>query len=434
MEPVPASSPQTERAYESEMVVAVFRTAFILLVMFSPGVIKGLGRYTLALQLSVVLAGIYNLGLLYTYWRGVGISGQRPLTLGVDILFITAWVFLTGEHGTTLFPLYYALLVIAGLWFSVTGTLLVAAGSAALYVTALTFTPNHQQLLAVAVRDQIPFLFLVAVIVAYMVDARNRERELWHQTSILLTQYQERRRMMQEFYEQLAPRNLSSVPGLEVGLCFRPALRMGAGDYYDLIELAPGSYGVAVADLAGKFAPGMSKLPALKYALQVAARVHLQPGPVMAAVNSLLYEDLQPDMFISMWYGVYSTADGRLTFANAGHNPPLLVRQGEREAEELAEADLIIGVREKPDYGQHEVSLAPGDTLVLYTDGIAGGTNAQGEEFGTDRLRALVIAGLALGLGAEDLAERIVAQANDFVRGGAHRDDMTVLVLRRPLA
>jgi len=434
MEPVRASPAPTERAYESEMVVAVFRTAFILLVMFSPGVIKGLGRYSLALQISVVAAGIYNLVLLFCYWRGVGFRGQRYLTLGGDLAFITAWVFLTGERGADLFPLYYALVVIAGLWFSVVGTLLVALAAATLYLAALTLTPHSVPLLAEAVRSQIPFLFLVAVIVAYMVDARSRERETWHQTSILLTQYQERRRMMQEFYEQLAPRALDSVPGLGVGLRFRPALRMGAGDYYDLLELSPGNYAVAVADVAGKFAPGMSKLPALKYALHAAARVHVTPAKVMGAVNTLIYDDLQPDMFISMWYGLYHSDQGLLTFASAGHNPPLLARHGTREVQELSDSGLVIGINPQGEYQERSVQLQPGDTLVLYTDGVVGACNAQGEEFGMERLQALAIAASALDLPADQVADRIFAQANEFARGGAHRDDMTVLVLRRPLA
>ena len=434
MEPVRASAPPTERAFESEMVVAVFRTAFILLVMFSPGVLRGLSRYSLALQLSVIVAGVYNLGLLASYWRGVGFPRQRYFTVAADLLFITAWVFLTGERGANLFPLYYALVVIAGLWFSVLGTLIVAAASASLYVTAITLMPAHAEMLAVAVRTQIPYLFLIGIIVAYMVDARNRERETWHRTSILLTQYQERRRMMQEFYEQLAPATLHSVPGLEVGLRFRAALRMGAGDYYDLIELAPGRYGICVADIAGKFAPGMSKLPALKYALRAAARVQRGPGQVVAAVNSLLYEDLQPDMFISIWYGVYEATTGKLAYANAGHNPPLLARRERREAQELTDSGVVLGMHPGGKYEQCELELAAGDTLVLFTDGVVGGTNAQGEEFGLERMRSLAIAGTALDLPAEEIAERIFAQANDFVRGGAPRDDMTVLVLRRTQA
>jgi len=437
----PAGTPG-ERIYESEMVVAVFRTAFILLVMFSPGVIKGLGRYSLALQLSVLLAALYNVALLFTYWRGLGFRGQRYFTVTVDLLFITAWVLLTGERGTTLFPLYYALVVIAGLWFSVAGTLAVATASAFLYIGAIVLmgllpaeSPalTQAEMLSEAFSYQIPYLFLVAVIVAYMVDARNRERESWHQTRLLLTQYQERRRMMQQFYDELAPRALGNVPGLGVGLRFRPALRMGAGDYYDLLEIAPGRYGVAVADLAGKFAPGMSKLPALKYALRAAARVYSDPAEVVKSVNSLLYEELQPDMFISLWYGVYDTGDGTLRYANAGHNPPLLARRANRQAEELGEAGLVVGVNPEGDYQSAETVLSPGDVLVLYTDGVVGNVNAEGEEFDLERLKALAIAATALDLRADEIAERIFAQANQFARGGTHRDDMTVLVLRRPV-
>jgi serine phosphatase RsbU (regulator of sigma subunit) len=417
---------------ESELVVAVCRSAAILIGIFlAPGYLSPAPPRTAA-TLVVISASVYNAALLVAYWRGTTFKGMRIATVAADMGFVTLWVYIASPTGDRLFGLYYVLVVVAALWFGVIGTTATAATGAGLYLLALHAGGTGAADFERAMTQQIPVLVLAAVVAGYMADAQRREREAWNRDRVALAQYEGRRRIIQEFYERLTPQRLPSVPGLDVGLRFRPALRMGAGDYYDLLTITPGRYLVVVADVAGKYAGSLMQVPFLKFSLLAAARAGRSPAGILAQVNDNMFPqpDEDADRIISACCALLDVQAATFTYASAGHDPPLLIRERTKEALTLERGDLVMGVQPGIAYQEETVPLEPGDTVVLCTDGVIEATDARDQQFGLEGLQAAAVAGVGLGLQADELARQLFLQVRDFARGGQRDDDMTLMVLR----
>jgi len=414
-----------------EMVVAIFRTTFVVMVLATVWLRGEVFNPFSPIYLTILLAGLYNAALLIMYWRGLSFPGHRHFVLSLDVVFVTLWVGFSGrELGPTFFPLYYALSVIAGAWFGARGAVLTALISGGLYLAMLAATTEADTaLLAQALRERIPFLILGALLVGYIAEAQKRERERFEQTRLMLAEYQQHRRLMQDFYEMVTPRTLASPVGLDIGVGFRAAVRMGAGDYYDLLRLEDGRYGLCVADVAGKYGAEVLRVPVVKYALKSAAAVERRPARILERLNELVFDELQPDRFVTMFYAQVDRWSAEVLYVNAGHDPPLLFRAN-GTVEALESGGLVLGVLRDARYDEGRVLLAAGDAMVLYTDGAVEAFNAAGIEFGDDRLRATAQTALAAAASAAQAAHLILAEIEAFAQGGPRRDDITVMVAR----
>ena len=430
---IPQPTARQPSATESELVVAVCRAAAIVIAaVLSPGYIRMPGAPRLMGELALLAASIYNAGLLILYWRRIAVRRLRLAMVAADMGFVTLWVYLAGSDGLRLFGLYYVLVVVAALWFGLIGTTLTAAAGAGLYLLALYASETPPAELELVLTQQIPVLVLAAVVAGYMADARRREREAWHRDRLTLAQYEGRRKIIQEFYDRLTPQTLQPVEGLDVGLRFRPALRMGAGDYYDLLTIAPGKYLALVADVAGKYAGSLMQVPFLKSSLLAAARSGQSASEMLASVNAYMFPetDEERDRIVSLCCALIDVEAATLTYASAGHDPPLLVRAGSKEVVVLGSGGLVMGVEPEASYPEETLALEPGDTLVLYTDGVVEASDAAGRQFGLEGIEGVAVAGVGLGLAAEEMARQLFLRVREFARGGERADDMTVLVLR----
>lgn len=226
----------------------------------------------------------------------------------------------------------------------------------------------------------------------------------------------------------LLPADAPEVPGFDVHALWRPALEMG-GDYYDFFWVAEGHLGIVVADVSGKGVPSALTMAMLRSVIRTHALGDLSPGRVIVRVNTTVSKDLPRDTFISILYGILDVRARLFRWVRAGHEPALLLRGDHSEA--LAPSGTAIGVLHGNGFAHsletHEVPLSPGDTLVLYTDGISEAVNAEGEEFGMDRfLRALQEGD---GDSAQGRARRVEAALSTFVGDAPQRDDFTLVVL-----
>ncbi|KPJ64239.1 hypothetical protein AMK68_02055 [candidate division KD3-62 bacterium DG_56] len=428
-----------EQGNESEVVVAIVRTFVIglaALALWSRLVGPGGVEWT-AFRRSVVVAGIYNAGLLVAYWRGLFWGRRRYLLLLIDLLLISTWVHLAGQLGveevSRVFPFYYLLVIVAAIWYGLQGALVTACAAIIFHTLALLLLPELtvvSQFTGGAMTQQFPILGLIALLVGYLWETHRREREAWYDRQRLLTIYQERIRMSQTLYELFVPRTLPEAPGLDLGLRFRPALRMGAGDYYDVLTLERGRVGICIADVAGKVATAAVKVPILKYALRVAAALSPSPAEVLMRVNRILYPELQPEFFVTACYLVIDPATGELAYANAGHQPPILVEQGSAEPRLLTTSALPFGVEEGTRYEEESLVLRAGDTLLLYTDGVVEARNPERREYGEEQLLGRLGQAADGGRTAQEVAQEIFDDVNEFARHGERRDDMTILVVR----
>jgi sigma-B regulation protein RsbU (phosphoserine phosphatase) len=161
------------------------------------------------------------------------------------------------------------------------------------------------------------------------------------------------------------------------------------GDFFDVLQLNEGRIGLAIADVSDKGVPAALFMMSSRTLLKSTAMGDTNPGEVLRQVNELLQEDNEAGMFVTVLYGVYDPSNSELTYANGGHNSPLVVhRNGTSTLLPLTQG-IALGVSPNIQYKQNTVTLFPGDTVVFYTDGVTEAMNGAEEQFGLDRLRQL---------------------------------------------
>ena len=207
------------------------------------------------------------------------------------------------------------------------------------------------------------------------------------------------------------------------------AAREVGGDFYDVLRLENGRIGLSVADVSDKGVPAalfmMSALTLLKgSAIGVGA-----PGAVLTEVNDLLNEENEAAMFVTLLYAVFNPSNGLLNYANGGHNPPIIVHPDGTSTLLPATGGIALGVAPNFQYEESSVILDPGDTIVLYTDGVTEAMNAEGEEFSLDRLRDLFTN--VPPRNPKETNEAIFEAVRVFAGDTPQSDDITCLACRR---
>ena len=222
----------------------------------------------------------------------------------------------------------------------------------------------------------------------------------------------------------LLPRRLPSLDGYSLAGYWRPAGSVG-GDSFDVLDLGDGCTGLCIADVVGKGVPAALLMSNLQAAVRALAGPRTAPRDLCERLNRLLLPNTPEASFITFFYGLLDVRRRRLTYAGAGHPPPLLMRR-DGSCERLRERGRVLGVL--PDWRANDAALdlLPGDRLVLFTDGVTEARNARDEEFGEGRL--IAVAREARRLEPEELNGRIVAAIDAFCPAGP-QDDATLLTL-----
>jgi sigma-B regulation protein RsbU (phosphoserine phosphatase) len=231
-----------------------------------------------------------------------------------------------------------------------------------------------------------------------------------------------------EVQEHLFPQRLPPVPGLDYcGHC-RPAREVG-GDYYDFLELPEGRFGIAIGDVSGKGVGAALMMASLEASLRGQASVGHDVAELMKRVNSLVYQASSANRYATLFYAAYDPRSRQLSYVNAGHNPPVILRKTAAACQvfRLETGGPVIGLlRER--YQQESFPLEPEDLVVLFTDGVSESMNARDEEWGEDRM--IEFAKTCHGRPAIEAMTRILAAAEAFAAGASQHDDMTLVVLR----
>jgi len=232
-----------------------------------------------------------------------------------------------------------------------------------------------------------------------------------------------------EVQQHLFPQRLPSVPGLDYcGRC-QPAREVG-GDYYDFLELPQGRLGIAVGDVSGKGIGAALMMASLEASLRGQASVGHDLAELVKRVNSLVYEASSASRYATFFYAEYDPQSRQLFYVNAGHSPPVVLRQSAAACQvfRLETGGPVIGLLQQGRYQQGSFPLKPGDLIVLFTDGVSESMNARNEEWGEDRL--IEFAKTCYGIPASEAMTRILAAAEAFAAGAPQHDDMTLVVLR----
>lgn len=232
--------------------------------------------------------------------------------------------------------------------------------------------------------------------------------------------------LARKMQQGLLPSELPQPRGYEIAAVNIPSRQVG-GDYYDVIPISEGLYGIAIADVSGKGAGAALLMANLQASLRALASGEMQIGEMVSRINNLIHQNTALDKFITFFYGQLDTKKNTFTYCNAGHNPPYKVGRDEK-AVELMVGGIVLGMMADMVFETETVVLKPGDRIAMFTDGITEAMNEKEEEFGEERVKTLVQE--RPDLSAEELMEKIVSEVKEFSRGAPQADDITQVVIK----
>jgi serine phosphatase RsbU (regulator of sigma subunit) len=439
--PFPArQAPQVElQRRDTEIALAVFRTVFLLIVLTSQPFLTARGRAATLLEVAVIAAAGYNLALFVIHLRGAGLP--RGVIIAVDVIMISLWLHFVGPAAPVYFVLYYTVVIVSGLWFGVLGAFLTGLASSTLYFWALLSSGG----IVVGDRDalgasavQVLFLMVTAGVVSAAMEIQSQERQALVTSRAALQQHWQRIRIAQTIDQMIRPPRLPSVAGLDIAFRYRPAAYSVSGEYYDVIRLAPRRAGICIADFAVRWEWGLQYLYAFKNVFRLAARREHSPARVLSQVNREMEAEIaseptsqeRPYAFASMCYTIIDLDAGAVSYAIAGHEPPLLFSPATGEVTALDRASgIVLNVEPEAHYEEAKAPVHTGDFLVLFTDGLIEVRDQQGGFFGRERVIACLEENRSAP-NAAALADALFSAAGRFGEQGERRDDITLLVIR----
>jgi sigma-B regulation protein RsbU (phosphoserine phosphatase) len=233
--------------------------------------------------------------------------------------------------------------------------------------------------------------------------------------------------LMQTVHRAFLPQEMPSIPGLEIAVFSRPSGTSG-GDYFDFFQFSDGSDGLAVADAMGHGLSASLLMSNLQAAFRTLAPLSNSPVEVLQRLNQFYLHNIHFTTFATAFMARLSPGTLRLDYSNAGHNPPILVRQGEKSPRWLSPTGAALGVIEDYQIRSESLDLAAGDVVLVYTDGVVESRNPQGEEFGDQRLADLVRN--YVGSPVQELISALRQGLHTFVAGEPIEDDVTFLAFR----
>jgi sigma-B regulation protein RsbU (phosphoserine phosphatase) len=253
------------------------------------------------------------------------------------------------------------------------------------------------------------------------------EKALLHRQVIEKQRIEDQLRMAREVQSGLLPGAPPDLPGWDIAAVNLPTWAIG-GDYYDYVPLGDGRLGVVVADVSGKGIPAALIMATFRAALRTEMRRQAEVRSVAAQLNLALLESRDASRFVTAVCGILDPGDGRLEYVNCGHNPPLLLR-GPGAVERLRCGGPALGLLAEVRFEAGAVALDPGDSLVLYTDGVVEPASDRDEAFGVERLEAAIRR--AEERPAREALVSVIGATRAFSGREQYDDDFTLVLVRR---
>lgn len=229
---------------------------------------------------------------------------------------------------------------------------------------------------------------------------------------------------VRELQERLLPKAQAGIQGFDIAHVWRPA-RSVSGDYFDIIDLGQGKLAVCIGDVIGKGMPAALLMSNVQAAVKAVAAPDMPPSELCARVNRVLAGNLAAGNFVTFFYSIIDSRDKTLTYTNAGHSSPLLVR-ADGTVRRLESGGALLGVFKNWAFEQAEIRMEKGDRMVLFTDGITELKDDADEEFGEERLEQVLVRHRTSGAG--ELKDRVLDAVSEF-SNGAFQDDVTLVVV-----
>ncbi len=234
--------------------------------------------------------------------------------------------------------------------------------------------------------------------------------------------------LARQIQKTFLPDSIPVLPGWQIQTRWETALQVG-GDFYDIIFLSNHRIGLVIADVADKGLAASLYMTVSRTLVRAFGQTIADPGGILSAVNNLLVGDTPSGMFVTAIFAILDLKTGKLYFANAGHNRPIIIRSHKSDSEELPSGDIALGVIEDVQYKNMEISLDPGDLILFYTDGLTETFSNEEEEFGIER--SINFLKKHHHLDINEILDKLDLELHNFRNGNPPSDDLTLIGLKR---
>ncbi len=269
--------------------------------------------------------------------------------------------------------------------------------------------------------DDLEVLNLLASQVAIII-----EKAMLHEQLVEKKRLEAQLEVARQVQLELLPARAPQLEGFDIS-AYNFSTEEVSGDYYDFVSLYEDHLGLVIADVSGKGVPAALLMAFLRASLRAAIHIGYAPNISMAKVNYLLWESIENNQFVTAFYGVLDATNKTLSYANAGHNPPLLM-DADGHARFIERGGIPLGMFRDTRYYEHYLPIEAGQTLVLYTDGLTEAASPADEEYGRARLEAKVREGKELS--AKDLISFLYADVLEWTGGRGSDDDVTLVIVK----
>ncbi|MDQ3133901.1 MAG: SpoIIE family protein phosphatase [Acidobacteriota bacterium] len=271
-------------------------------------------------------------------------------------------------------------------------------------------------------QDDLQVLLLLASQVAIII-----EKARLHEQLIEKKRLEAQLEVARQVQLELLPARQPQLEGFDIS-AYNFSTEEVSGDYYDFYQIYDDHLGIVIADVSGKGVPAALLMAFLRASLRAAIHIGYAPNISLAKINYLLWESIKNNQFVTAFYGVLDTTNKTLAYANAGHNPPLLIDATGRDAQFIERGGLPLGMFRDSRYYEYYLPIEAGQTLVLYTDGLTEAEGADGVEYGRERLAVKVREGLHLS--AEDIIKFLYEDILEWTQGRGSGDDVTMVIVK----
>lgn len=269
--------------------------------------------------------------------------------------------------------------------------------------------------------DDLEVLMLLASQVAIIL-----EKAMLYEASMERRRLQAQLEVARQVQLELLPPRDPQLDGFDIS-AYNFSTEEVSGDYYDFVKIYDDHLGLVIADVSGKGVPAALLMAFLRASLRAAINVGYAPNISMAKVNYLLWESTENNQYVTAFYGVLDATNKTLAYANAGHNPPLLMG-ADGAARFIERGGIPLGMFRDTRYYEYYLPVESGQTLVLYTDGVTEAATPDGCEFGRDRLEKTVRENRELS--AKELIKSLHSAILEWTGGAGSSDDVTFVIVK----
>jgi sigma-B regulation protein RsbU (phosphoserine phosphatase) len=253
------------------------------------------------------------------------------------------------------------------------------------------------------------------------------EKAVVHREMLEKHRIEQQLRIAKDVQLALLPAASPALDGYDIAGTNVPTWEIG-GDYFDYLPQPDGRLGVTIADVSGKGVAAALIMATFRAALRAQRVRHMTLDAIAGRLNRILLDSMDRSRFVTAFYGLLEPRTGEFGFTNCGHNPPLLLRAGGTR-DLLASGGPALGMWHGATFEPGAAAVLPGDTLVLYTDGVVEVMSPSGEMFGVDRLEDVIRRRRTDS--ARDLVDAVVEETRAFAGRRGYEDDFTLVILRR---